>query len=66
MACYRCFGFCVNEDLIEHGRRIFASKCVNCGNVVDLKIIENRNSLGNEISLENISQGRTIGCDLEC
>lgn len=42
MICQRCLGLCVAESLIESGRRIVASRCINCGCVVDSTISENK------------------------
>lgn len=42
MICQRCFGLCVPHYLMDQGTRVSAAKCVNCGDIVDPTIIENR------------------------
>jgi len=68
MVCHRCFGFCVEEVLVETVLRTVGLRCLNCGSIVDTRIIENRENFGNEENLKSPSRRqsrRLIGCSLE-
>ena len=42
MRCQRCRGLCVREYLREGGAAIPVAKCINCGEIVDPRILRNR------------------------
>ena len=42
MQCTRCAGLRVPETIYEGGSRVFALRCVLCGDVIDRVIILNR------------------------
>jgi len=46
MRCARCRGFMVDEFLVERASEGFAApgvwRCVNCGELVDLRVLHNR------------------------
>jgi hypothetical protein len=42
MQCARCAGMRVPAIIFEGGARIFAMRCVHCGDVVDRVIVMNR------------------------
>lgn len=42
MLCSRCTGLSVPELIVEGGTRIFAMRCLHCGDVTDLVIRMNR------------------------
>ena len=42
MLCVRCAGLRVSEIIYEGGSRVFALRCVLCGDVIDRVIILNR------------------------
>jgi len=42
MQCTRCAGLRVPEIIYEGGSRVFALRCVHCGDVIDRVIVRNR------------------------
>jgi len=42
MQCSRCAGLRVPEIMCEGGTRVFALRCVHCGDVIDRMIVLNR------------------------
>jgi uncharacterized Zn finger protein len=42
MQCTRCAGLRVPEIIYEGGSRVFALRCVHCGDVIDRVIVLNR------------------------
>ena len=42
MRCARCAGLNVPEVIVEGGAKIFAMRCVHCGDVIDHVILMNR------------------------
>jgi hypothetical protein len=42
MQCTRCAGLRVIEVMYEGGNRVFALRCVHCGDVIDHIIVLNR------------------------
>lgn len=42
MQCARCAGLSIPELIVEGGARIFAMRCLHCGDVVDHIILMNR------------------------
>jgi hypothetical protein len=42
MQCTRCAGLRVSEIIYEGGSRVFALRCVLCGDIIDRVIILNR------------------------
>jgi len=42
MQCARCAGMNVPEIIVEGGARIFAMRCVHCGDIIDHVILMNR------------------------
>jgi hypothetical protein len=42
MQCTRCTGLRVPEIIYEGGSRVFALRCVHCGDVIDRVIVLNR------------------------
>ena len=42
MECTRCAGLRVSEIIYEGGSRVFALRCVLCGDIIDRVIILNR------------------------
>ncbi len=42
MQCARCAGLRVPEIIVEGGARIFAMRCVHCGDIIDHAIVMNR------------------------
>ena len=42
MQCTRCAGLTVPEIIYEGGSRVFALRCVLCGDIIDRMIVLNR------------------------
>lgn len=42
MPCTRCAGLRVPEIIYEGGTRVFALRCVHCGDIIDRMIVLNR------------------------
>lgn len=42
MICLRCQGFCVGQTYYEARQCFTAWRCVNCGNVMEATLLENR------------------------
>jgi hypothetical protein len=42
MKCARCAGLSTPEFIVEGGARIFAMRCLHCGDVIDHVILMNR------------------------
>ena len=42
MPCARCAGLSISEHIVEGGARIFAMRCLHCGDVIDHVILMNR------------------------
>ena len=42
MQCARCAGMSIPDLIVEGGARIFAMRCLHCGEVIDRIILMNR------------------------
>jgi hypothetical protein len=61
MQCTRCAGLRVPEIIYEGGSRVFALRCVLCGDIIDRVIILNRQH--RRLPYPNRTRTRTHGSD---